>query len=361
MIEFFTIFAGVLALISVRFEIKNKETIFFLIVLPLALLDGLRWEMGTDWTSYYSYFTDDSYSVNGTFELGFIFYTETIKRFTDNYSIYLLITSLFIYIGICYGVFRITDRSFISLFYLLGTIPWYAGSLRQMMACVFFVWAFKAVIDRQAIKYLILIILGVSFHTTIIVFTPMYLIYGLPTVFYMILFAILVIVSPFAGKLLFVLEDIMSLYGFDKKLATYLGGSYVKSNPALGFLRKILTIAGLFVFTITSKSSMKKDYIKWNNLKFSLVLSSLSIFFYYIGTYKISHVSSRLDIYTGIIATSILLGLLDKSFMKIDNRVLLYLFTFLLVGVFYYRLGWMDLFHPYSSIFYNYDLNRNLY
>ena len=359
MIESFTIIIGIIALLSVRFDVKNKKLLFFLIILPISLLDGLRWEMGADWVSYYSYFTDDSYSVS--FDPGFILYTEIIKGFTDNYSVYLLITSLFIYIGIFYGVFRITDGSFIALFYLIGTIPWYSGSMRQMMACVFFVWAFKAVIDRKPIHYSVLMLLGILFHVTVIVFAPMYLIYGMSTVFYVLLFAMLITVSSFTDKMLFILENVMRMYGFDKNMATYLGGTYELSNPILGFLRKILTLSGLFVFTLISKSSVMVDSVKWDKLKFSLVLSSLSILFYYIGTYKISHVSSRLDIYTGIIVTSILIGFIDKSLAKKSNRILFYLFVLSLVGVFYYRLLWMDLFHPYSSIFYNYDLNRELH
>ena len=171
----------------------------------------------------------------------------------------------------------------------------------------------------------------------------------------------LITVSSFTDKMLFILENVMRMYGFDKNMATYLGGTYELSNPILGFLRKILTLSGLFVFTLISKSSVMVDSVKWDKLKFSLVLSSLSILFYYIGTYKISHVSSRLDIYTGIIVTSILIGFIDKSLAKKSNRILFYLFVLSLVGVFYYRLLWMDLFHPYSSIFYNYDLNRELH
>jgi hypothetical protein len=56
MIEFFTIFAGVIALVSVRLQISNRLILFWLIILPLALLDGLRWEMGTDWVNYYNYY-----------------------------------------------------------------------------------------------------------------------------------------------------------------------------------------------------------------------------------------------------------------------------------------------------------------
>lgn len=58
---------------------------------------------------------------------------------------------------------------------------------------------------------------------------------------------------------------------------------------------------------------------------------------------------------------SVLIGLLDKSFNTKGNRLFLFFFVASLVGVFYYRLEFMDLFHPYSSIFYNYDLHRDLY
>ncbi len=65
-----------------------------------------------------------------------------------------------------------TRRSFLALFYLAGTGQWYAGSLRQMIACAFFTYAVKAAMERRLRKYLLLMAIGFSFHATVIPFFP---------------------------------------------------------------------------------------------------------------------------------------------------------------------------------------------
>ena len=365
MIESFTIFSGVVALLSLVKEINHKLILFWLIILPMALLDGLRWEMGTDWISYYSYFYSigDHLAIGPTFDPGFVLFTDFIKFFTDNYSVYLLSISLITFVGIFYGVFLITGKNFLAIFYLVGTLPWYAHSLRQMIACAFFVWALKAIMDREPIKYIVFMIIGISFHVTLMVLVLSYLFFGISTISYIMLFAAILIGVPFIVNAVEIMEYIMQLYGFNKKISMYIieRGSVLGTNPILGFTRKILTISGLFVFSIIAGSSNQADYYKWQKIKFFLALSSLSIVFYYIGTYQIIHVASRVDLYVSLIATSILIGLIDSSISIKTNRFVFYLFVLSLVVVFYSRLLWMDLFHPYSSIFYNYDLHRVLH
>ena len=364
MIESFTIFSGVVALLSCIKEINHKLILFWLIILPMALLDGLRWEMGTDWIGYYDYFIGDTPSLRKIYDPGFVLFTDFIKFFTDNYSVYLLSISLITFVGIFYGVFLITGKNFLAIFYLVGTLPWYMGSLRQMIACVFFVWALKAIVDREPLKYIVLMIIGISFHATLMVFLLTYIFFGISTISYILLYLAILIGVPFIVNAVEIMEYIMQLYGFNKKISIYIierGSSVLGTNPILGFTRKILTISGLFIFSIIAGSSNQADYYKWQKIKFFLALSSLSIVFYYIGTYQIIHVASRVDLYVSLIATSILIGLIDSSISIKTNRFVFYLFVLTLVVVFYSRLSMMDLFHPYSSIFYNYDLHRTLH
>jgi len=154
---------------------------------------------------------------------------------------------------------------------------------------------------------------------------------------------------------------VVNFYGFDRGYGARLGGMLETSNPILGFLRKFITLSGLLYFSYVAYIAHNLHKDQWNKIKFTLFLSCLSVIFYYIGTFHISNVSSRLNIYTSIISTAILVGLLDKSLQKKSNRILLYFFVVALQVVLYSKLNLMSLFHPYSSIFYNYELNRVLY
>lgn len=360
MIETFTLIAGLLALLSVTKELRNKKLLFWVFIVPLIIFDGLRWEMGTDWTSYYGYFQRaDVYNQPG-FEPGFIFYTSLIRSFTDQYSIYLLITTAIIYVGIFYSIFRITGGSFLSIFYLTGIVPWYSGALRQMIACVFFVLALQAIFARRPFRYLLLMVGGLMFHTTVIVYFPVYLLYGVSPGTFLMIFAGTALVSVFAKDLIRVLNTLMAFY-FRKDFSSTIGGTLALSDPLFGFLRKALTLTGFIAFAGLAKSSPRLDEVQWKNVLFALMLTSFSIILYYIGTYAIAHVSSRLDIYPTIIGGAVLIGVLDRALSRRINRIALFAFVAVLVGVIYTRLEFMDLFHPYSSVFYNYDLRRDLY
>jgi len=361
-IETFTLLSAFIALLSIFKEIKHKNTVFWSFTVLLIIFDGLRWEMGTDWHSYYTYFSvATDLNVYGGFEFGYRLYTTLIRSVTDNYSIYLLVTTAIIYVGIFYTVFKVTNHSFISMFYLAGTIPWYSGSLRQMMACVFFTLALKACIEKKFTYFLLLMIFGLAFHTTIIVFIPMYWLYGMSSSLFLLLFIALAVLSIFSRNLIYLLDVLANFFSFNKSFLSRLGGTLDTSNPLLGFCRKFLTIGGFIGFSLIANTSPLINRLQWKTIKFTLSLVSLSVILYYIGTYHINYVSSRVDIYISIISASVLIGVLDKAFTKRGNRLLLYFFVTALLGVFYYRLGLMDLFHPYTSLFYNNDFKRDLH
>jgi hypothetical protein len=364
MIELFTIASAIISFLSIIGIIKSRVLIFWLLVILLLIFDGLRWEMGTDWNNYYDIFMlADTYVEMGKppgFEYGYIYYNSLIRFFTDNYSYFLFITTAFIYIGIFFAVAKITNYSLLSLFYLFSTLPWYSGSLRQMMASVFFVFAIKAVIDRKIYVFFACIIAGVFFHNSIIVFIPIYFLYGLSATILIFIYGFLVLISVYSRQLIYILDYLLSFYT-DRTYSHRIGGTLAQSSPVLGMTRKILTVIGVYFFVHYTIYMKNIDPYYWDKIKFLLFLVFLSPIFYYIGTYHISYVSSRLDIYVGILSLAMLIGVLDTTLKITVNRIFLFFFVIALSAVFYYRLEYMSLFHPYSSIFYNFELHRELF
>ena len=60
--------------------------------------DGFRWETGTDWTPYLIYFRDClSLKVN-YFDIGYGILSMLIRSITNEYSIFLIIHALLIYL-----------------------------------------------------------------------------------------------------------------------------------------------------------------------------------------------------------------------------------------------------------------------
>ena len=65
---------------------------FLFILLLLIFLDGFRWNIGTDWRSYYDYFS--SHSIDSYYEIGYSLFSFFISSLTDNYTIFILIIAI---------------------------------------------------------------------------------------------------------------------------------------------------------------------------------------------------------------------------------------------------------------------------
>ena len=118
MIEIFTIISAIFLPFSFfNSNFKKKELIIVLVLIfGIIFFDGLRWEMGTDWTNYLNNFQKIQIRWTPGFEFGFQYYTHLISLFTENYSVYLVITSFLFYSGIFYYSYKISGNSFITLF-----------------------------------------------------------------------------------------------------------------------------------------------------------------------------------------------------------------------------------------------------
>ncbi len=364
MIESFSIISGLIAFFSIFFKWDNKikQLFFWCFIILLIIFDGLRWETGADWQNYYEGFNNALEKSPPGFEIGFIYYTWAIRNLTDNYSIYLLITSAIIYIGIFYTIFRITSFSFISLFFLTSHIPWYSGSMRQILALVFFVLSLKYVWNKNLFRFLLFMYSGLLFHSTMLPFFLIYWMFGASLFTFAFLGLFLILASSIIIIFITQIDFLINIGSGGHGIEDRIGGSLELSSPILGLGRKISTIAlNFFFFKYSTQNELHKNRIELDKLKFFLYLSSFSLIFYIVGTFFITHVSSRLDIYTGIICLAIFIGLIEHQVKSRKHMLYLFIFVIFLCLISYSRLEFMDLFHPYKSIFYNTDYKRELY
>jgi hypothetical protein len=364
MFEVFTIFAGIISFFTIvfNFQEKSKKYIFWIFLFLLIFFDGLRWETGTDWNSHLYAFNTILDSKPLSMEVGFTFYMWCVRSLTENYSIFLLLTSSIFYIGIFYQIFKKSGYSFIPIFYLTGTLTWYSGSMRQMIAIVFFIKALEFVEKKNHFKFFIAIFSGALFHSSVLPFAFIFWLYGAPFFLLICLFVGMIIFSLIISLMISEIDIVLNAFNPGTSMSNRIGGTLEDSSPILGFPRKILTI--LITYFLKTKLLFKNRsrIFKFNiiiNFYFNLTLFSL--IFYLIGTYFVNYVSSRLDIYTGIICMSILLGFMELNAPNKKFKLILFSFVLFLLIIFYSRLTMGDLFYPYKSIFYNTDFSRELY
>lgn len=356
MIEIFTLLISILVFYNIFNEKKINKILLVFIIFIFIIFDGLRWETGTDWENY-KYSFDNALDINFNFEIGYSFYIYLFRNITDNYSIFLLSTSLLFYSIIFYKIFIFSNKSFFSIFFLIGTLPWYSGAIRQMISLIFFLFAIDYCIKRNYLKFITFVFIGITFHTLMFLNIFMYLIFDLSILsFIVIFFFILLILFTFKTYII-QLQLILDILRPEKSYDKYLSGGSSSSginNFILGISRKIYTYFILFIFD--------KKYKKNNSVfNFFFYLSLFSILSYIIGIYLIAGFSSRADIYYGIISTSILIGLIENKIKSKFNKILFFIFIFSLLIINYYRLEYLDLFQPYKSIFYNQNYFRDLY
>lgn len=378
MIIYFSIIAGLFAFLDTLkpIKIRNKKFFFIFIVILLICFDGLRWQMGVDWGSYFSFYKRelDGFSTiwlvgldnikkdTHNFSAGYTIYTYIFQIFTNNYSIFLFITSLIFYSIIFKSVMKLTSYNSLAFFYLISCLPWYSGSLRQMLACALLAFSIRYIFKRKVIKFLILNIIGIYFHASLIVNIPLYIIFLFNTFFLISTFslAIFLLLNIY---FLYPLFDYLFLnilnvnFSFKGRLIETGKSNLISSETFFGLLRKVLTYLGLLFF---SYSKLKgKDNLNNKKIRFLLFIISLTIVGYIVARGYIEHVDSRLDIYFLIIYGSVLIGLINNKEKRFENRFIFFIFITILVIIFILRIDDFTLFSPYSSVFFNYDFVRD--
>lgn len=262
------------------FEKKNKyqKISCVLSALPLILIAGLRYNVGQDYDyTYKPYFNGMLYNVvNKNIEVGFYALTKFIQMFTNDY------VWLFIVCAVIYGYFifaSIYEQSpnpALSIFLLVST-QYYFGflnTMRQYMAIAIFLYAIKYIKKRKIWKYLFLIIIASTLHTSAIVFIPVYFLYNIK-------------ITPKNGIVIFtiaialstVIKNILMTILLKTKYFGYLGSEFDTGEKGIiSMLIEIIILifAWMFYSTKGTSEEKQKNYNFYCNLKLiSVILACL--------------------------------------------------------------------------------------
>jgi hypothetical protein len=155
--------------------------IFFMIFV------GLRGFVFTDWINYiqvfrntptFPFFDWGDRSI-GSMEYGFIFLIKLVKKFSDNYFVFVFISTLIDFILI-YIIFK-NEKSFAlcMLFYYIFSTggPGFRiefNLMRNVKSILLFTISLKYIKENNFIKYLFLNVIGCFFHISALLYIPMY-------------------------------------------------------------------------------------------------------------------------------------------------------------------------------------------
>ena len=168
------------------------------------------------------------------FEAGFVLYTFLISLVHESGFVYFLITATISLVIKFYVIYIRCERPIISvLWYSVFCFPFLEFSaIRAGLACAFIFLAFNYKLDGKLIKSYLMIMIGASFHVSVIIFIPvlLFLNYNIFRKRYLIFYIIFSLFMIFFGEKIFDLSSDLFHKIKDYKNSLNVGGEYSNIN-----------------------------------------------------------------------------------------------------------------------------------
>ncbi len=282
---------------------KNTRLIgFFLLILSISLISGIRWATGTDWDTYLSFYDSGGslhdYMSYWHFEPGFKFVTWFFHATGAGYSLWLFVLT-FSVLSIKFASIYRRPYVLICFLVLFGASMSDLFPTRQSLAISLIILSVHYLLKRDYWLYAACIILACSFHVTSCIFflAPAILYFSYQTLFVFTLFAGLA----------------FKLYAF----------TFVSALATSFHLEDLLLQSDMYSATISGRVSLISLAGKAVVILFSMV--AMSKCRSYLTKYECASV--KLTIF-GLVSSAIL-----ESTSQIFNRLTEYFVSFEIVAV----------------------------
>lgn len=335
--------------------VQNKNVKFYILILSflfLVLFCSLRWQTGTDWIPYYDDFM--SPGERHDFEIGYVLYVQLIKYFTDNYTIFLLCTSVIpitlIFLG-CLKTQKNLSLTILSIcvfysYYYLGS---FFGAERRIIAIGLSFFAVIQYQNNKKLQSLIFILLAATFHISSLVTLSIFLLNKLSFTLYKILLVVGAILSlPLSHYISDIIGQAINLIPIEivrYKLTVYTENAQEYGAISITGIIKRVVISGIFIYTLAYD-------IKNDKATLFLVKTYLFGTLIYLLLSPISAMFSVISIYFTIVEILLIPAVLVRLGIFTRIPVLMFVVILYLSYQVYSILGsYPELFYPYISIF----------
>jgi hypothetical protein len=218
--------------------------------LPLLLVSGFRYDVGTDY--FYTYAPMFEAIAEGktfiSLEIGYYFLNRIALFFSRDYLGIFIITSFLFCFFMYKAIYRESDNPPYSIVLLLITTCYFfsMNGIRQAIAMAMFFYSIKYLKSREFKKYILIILLAATIHLSALIFIPTYFICKLrikPLLIYLTLGTVSILSAGL--KML-----IMRVAGFTK-YAYYIDSDYFSGK--LDYSRVIVNVAVLVFLSLLYK------------------------------------------------------------------------------------------------------------
>lgn len=166
-----------------KIKFFTSTTSIWIAYIILWIFIGLRGHIMSDFIIYYGYFNNcpnlfnlGDLNFKGLFEPGFILYTAIFKTFSTNYFAWIAFNTLIDLIVLAYVFRRYCQSMILPLIFFIA----FNGLLiefnlyRNIKAIDLFLLSLPYLEHRKIVPYMILNIIGVTFHSSALLFLPLY-------------------------------------------------------------------------------------------------------------------------------------------------------------------------------------------
>lgn len=331
------------------------HNVFVFFLLLFFFMSFLRWERGTDWGAYYSFFQFINSSNSNEYEFGFTFLNKVVGLF-GNYTMLLFVQACVFY-GLMYQCLKKLSLAPLFSLMILLIVCNYAGIffVRQTIAMSLTTFSLFYIQEKKFFKFLIVISLAASIHISAIVFVISYFIFNRYYPFKSLFIILLALAMLGIAFTLYVIPIFSSELRIFMKVSGYMEEGMdsdigTMSSVAL-YCRGVLSrLFSLFVISYIVKNIRQRD--SFCNGLYNIYFMGVCI---YLLLGAVNQTLARLAIGFELVQIFIYPYLVYHYWFR--NRLILY---FVISAYFFSRIispgPYANLFVPYKSIF-NKELN----
>ena len=320
---------------------NNKIYRFILFVLAVLFL-GLRNEVGTDFEEYKRRYDYEIYS----FELGYNYLCILLHRFKCPSSDLFLVMSFLTYLPFYLFLEKIKckKKEFVILSFLLyfSTFSIICNVMRQCLVGALFLYSYYFIKERNLLPFLVIVAIGVTFHTSMILCLPLYWIANrqIPTIVYNVIYIISFVFC-------FISIDRISVYilafiGDFNQWARYMESEHSLSGYfSIGILVEIVFYIIFYVLCIRHK--VHKEY----PIAFNLFFLSCVFFNMKVGSIIMGRIWLLFKWYLFVVFIYLLQNRKEYGLIKLIGKLYI---TYLLLAFVQYALSEESSMYPYKSV-----------
>ncbi len=263
----------------------SKRNITIFVVAVFFIFMGFRGFILSDWIVYYPYFYDCN--------LGYItsFFQGDITCYEPGYTLLNIICKFIFadyhfFVFVCSAIETILLYKFFNervdniplaftLFFVFDGLSIMANLMRNFIAILIFLNALKYIEQRKPVKYFAACILALSFHTTSILYFPLYFFFhkSINKWVFIAIFAVCNII--YLGKIS-VFLTIASLFGlnsiFEDRIRVYTELYNASAGLSFGYLERLFTGLMIFLYYDRLKEIRPNNQVFINGLIFFFIM-----------------------------------------------------------------------------------------